>query len=174
MHIDLVSPWGIMRINVNYTFLVLRGSSIINVNYSHWPGIILVGGSNPSEKDERQLGWLFPIDGKIKVMFQTANQLYVVSNVMYYMHNSSAPGWVQWQCVRFDASSVCEAFIEAHVTEILQGFATNFHDGIFQISLCIYNSQGGKLLTAGFLWYLQIHVYIYIYLYLCTYIHIYI
>ena len=33
--------------------------------------IILVGGFNPSEKYESQLGWLFPIYGK---MFQTTNQ----------------------------------------------------------------------------------------------------
>ena len=35
---------------------------------------ILVGGFNPSEKYESQLGWLVPIYGKIKVMFQTTNQ----------------------------------------------------------------------------------------------------
>ena len=34
----------------------------------------LVGGFNPSEKYESQLGLLFPIYGKIKVMFQTTNQ----------------------------------------------------------------------------------------------------
>ena len=39
------------------------------------PTIILVGGFNPSEKYARQLGWLFPIYGKIKFMFQTTNQL---------------------------------------------------------------------------------------------------
>ena len=35
----------------------------------------LVGGLNPSEKYEGQLGWLFPIYGKIKLMFQTTNQM---------------------------------------------------------------------------------------------------
>ena len=30
----------------------------------------------PSEKYESQLGWLFPIYGKIKFMFQTTNQLW--------------------------------------------------------------------------------------------------
>jgi hypothetical protein len=34
----------------------------------------LVGGFNPSEKYESQLGLLFPIYGKIKFMFQTTNQ----------------------------------------------------------------------------------------------------
>ena len=34
-------------------------------------GLELVGGFNPSEKYESQLGWLFPIYGKI---FQTTNQ----------------------------------------------------------------------------------------------------
>jgi hypothetical protein len=36
---------------------------------------ILVGGLNPSEKYESQLGSLFPIYGKIKFMFQTTNQI---------------------------------------------------------------------------------------------------
>jgi len=37
---------------------------------------ILVGGLNPSEKYEFvQLGLLFPIDRKIKIMFQTTNQI---------------------------------------------------------------------------------------------------
>jgi len=35
---------------------------------------LLVGGFNPSEKYESQLGLLFPIYGKIKFMFQTTNQ----------------------------------------------------------------------------------------------------
>ena len=35
---------------------------------------ILVGGFNPSEKYESQLGLLFPTYGKIKFMFQTINQ----------------------------------------------------------------------------------------------------
>jgi hypothetical protein len=34
----------------------------------------LVGGFNPSEKYERQLGLFFPIYGKIIQMFQTTNQ----------------------------------------------------------------------------------------------------
>ena len=32
---------------------------------------LLVGGFSPSEKYESRLGWLFPIFGKIKVMFQS-------------------------------------------------------------------------------------------------------
>jgi hypothetical protein len=36
----------------------------------------LVGGFNPSEKYESQLEVLFPIYGKIKLMFQTTNQLW--------------------------------------------------------------------------------------------------
>ena len=35
---------------------------------------LLVGGLNPSEKYESQLGWLFPIYGKIKNGNQTTNQ----------------------------------------------------------------------------------------------------
>ena len=37
---------------------------------------ILVGGFNPSEKYESQLGLLFPMYGKIKAMFQTTNQYF--------------------------------------------------------------------------------------------------
>jgi hypothetical protein len=37
--------------------------------------VLLVGGFNPSEKYEGQLGLLFPIYGKIKFMFQTTNQI---------------------------------------------------------------------------------------------------
>ena len=36
---------------------------------------LLVGGFNPSEKYESQLGWLFPRYGKMKLMFQTINQI---------------------------------------------------------------------------------------------------
>ena len=38
----------------------------------HWISGWCLG--HPSEKYERQLGWLFPIYGKIKLMFQTTNQ----------------------------------------------------------------------------------------------------
>jgi hypothetical protein len=37
--------------------------------------LILVGGFNPSEKNISQLELLFPIYGKIKVMFQSTNQI---------------------------------------------------------------------------------------------------
>ena len=52
------------------------GQSIKTANIHSWENLYLVGGLNPSEKYERQLGWLFPIYGKIKFMFQTTNQLY--------------------------------------------------------------------------------------------------
>ena len=41
--------------------------------------IRLVGGFNPSEKYESQLGLFFPIYGKIKVMFQTTNQYWLIA-----------------------------------------------------------------------------------------------
>ena len=45
---------------------------------------ILVGGFNPSEKSESQLGWWFPIYGKIKFMFQTTNQyIYIMFSFRY-------------------------------------------------------------------------------------------
>ena len=45
----------------------------------------LVGGFNPSEKYESQLGILFPIYGKIKFMFQATNQqLYMILALYWY------------------------------------------------------------------------------------------
>ena len=44
---------------------------------------MLVGGFNPSEKHENQLGWLFPIYGKY-ILFQTTNQ-YNMINMYVYM-----------------------------------------------------------------------------------------
>ena len=51
-----------------YVFICLYPVCIQIVNSS------LVGGLNPSEKYENQLGWLFPIYGKIKDGNQTTNQ----------------------------------------------------------------------------------------------------
>jgi len=39
--------------------------------------VCLVGGFNPSEKYESQLGLPFPIYGKIIQMFQTTNQMHM-------------------------------------------------------------------------------------------------
>ena len=39
--------------------------------------------STPLKKYESQLGWLFPIHGKIKKMFQTTNQIYIL--IIYYI-----------------------------------------------------------------------------------------
>ena len=36
---------------------------------------------HPSEKYDSQLGWLFPIYGKIKLMFQTTNQISLVATM---------------------------------------------------------------------------------------------
>jgi hypothetical protein len=40
--------------------------------------VILIGGFNPSENYESQLGLFFPIYGKIKAMFQITNQNYTL------------------------------------------------------------------------------------------------
>ena len=42
----------------------------------------LVGGFNTSEKYERQLGWLFPIYGKIKHVPVTTNQRYTAATTL--------------------------------------------------------------------------------------------
>ena len=38
---------------------------------------------HPSEKYESQLGWLFPIYGKIKLMFQTTNQRFMIDIIRF-------------------------------------------------------------------------------------------
>jgi hypothetical protein len=48
---------------------------------------MLVGGVNPSEKYESQLGSLFPTEWKvIKFMFQTTNQHVQPANPAYQLH----------------------------------------------------------------------------------------
>ena len=49
----------------------------------------LVGGVNPPEKYESQLGWLFPIYGKIKVIFQTTNQIQKPRKIASSQHHLS-------------------------------------------------------------------------------------
>ena len=46
----------------------------------------LVGGFNPSEKYESQLGWLFPTKWKNKKMFQNTNQRWYKGNVLWDMY----------------------------------------------------------------------------------------
>ena len=53
-------------------WMITRGT---HISGNIWCIQFLVGGLNPSEKYESQLGWLFPIYGKIKLMFQTTNQV---------------------------------------------------------------------------------------------------
>ena len=48
-----------------------RSTSCQNKGFFGWWSI---GGFNPSEKYESQLGWIFPIYGKMKFMFQSTNQ----------------------------------------------------------------------------------------------------
>ena len=62
----------------NYTSIVYI-ANIIYI-YIYYTGIILVGGFNHSEKYESQLGWLFPIYGKIKKCSKpqtSKNKLYI-------------------------------------------------------------------------------------------------
>ena len=63
--------------------------------------VLLVGGLNPSEKYESQLGWLFPIYGKIKLMFQTTNQIRVswiahLHRHNEYYHDQDLGPWACW------------------------------------------------------------------------------
>jgi hypothetical protein len=52
----------------------------------------VVGGFNPSEKYESQLGLLFPIYGNIKAMFQTTNQIFVCPKYIWQRWFESAVG----------------------------------------------------------------------------------
>ena len=55
----------------------------------------LVGGFNPSEKHESQLGSLFQKYGKIKFMFQTTNQviyIYIYGKSQFPMGKSTING----------------------------------------------------------------------------------
>ena len=53
----------------------------------------VVGGFNPSEKYESQLGWLFPIYGKTKAMFQTTNQISILMKPTYIYNYIYMLGW---------------------------------------------------------------------------------
>jgi len=56
----------------------------------------LVGGFNPSEKYESQLGLLYPIYGKIIQIFQTTNQIYIEVAIIAIPQKdakSVKPGW---------------------------------------------------------------------------------
>ena len=44
-------------------------------------------GFNPSEKYESQLGWVFPIYGNIKFMFQTTTRFYPFSQLFRYVNS---------------------------------------------------------------------------------------
>jgi hypothetical protein len=61
--------------NWDHHLIRLHGESPLSSQFIVHYLIILVGAFNPSEKYERQLGLLFSIYGKIKVMFQTTNQI---------------------------------------------------------------------------------------------------
>ena len=61
-----------IKIAGTWMFIPLK---MVLIGIDPYPYIyILVGGFNPSEKYESQLGLLFPTYGKIKFMFQTINQ----------------------------------------------------------------------------------------------------
>ena len=68
--------------------------------------LLLIGGFNPSEKYEIQMGLLFPIYGKI-TMFQATNQIALVSlgeQVSYenFIHTYLCIQWLQgWMLGRF-------------------------------------------------------------------------
>ena len=68
---------------------------------------LLVGGLNPSKKNISQLGWLFPIYGKIKLMFQTTNQMRILLLTWSYLFEvfpkdtltrgwNSQSLWIDW------------------------------------------------------------------------------
>ena len=64
------------------TAMRMEMSELLQWIYIYICYVYLVGGFNPSEKYKSQLGWLFPIYGKIN-MFQTTNQIWICIYVMY-------------------------------------------------------------------------------------------
>ena len=67
-----IHHWFMVSIRIYHKVLMKKKERYI---LSHHTFTWLVGGLNPSEKYESQLGWLCPIYGKIKLMFQTTNQI---------------------------------------------------------------------------------------------------
>ena len=71
--------------NISHLKSPVSANSLVAINISFNEHIIciwLVVSTcfNPSEKYKSQLGWLFPIYGQIKFMFQTTNQyIYIIS-----------------------------------------------------------------------------------------------
>ena len=67
-----------MAIDIMYTERVSKSSKypllLVRVIYIYIHIHNLVGGFNPSEKYESQMGVLFPTEWKKKNMFQTTNQ----------------------------------------------------------------------------------------------------
>ena len=67
------------------------GASRVNLWPTFEPTCVLITGwwlGHPSEKYARQLGWLFPIYGKIKLMFQTTTLYHALTR---------GQRWV-WRC----------------------------------------------------------------------------
>ena len=66
--LDPMGLWEFPTAKYSKMNITLWKSNI--ANYQDIP----VGGFNPSEKNDSQLGWIFPIYGNIKTIFRTTNQ----------------------------------------------------------------------------------------------------
>ena len=79
-----ILPIWISKTDVQYF------SNIFPTKHSYqWTPAKLVGGSNSSEKYESQLGWLFPIYGKIKFMATKHNQTTNQKKILLKKHSES-------------------------------------------------------------------------------------
>ena len=73
-------------------------------------------------KNISQLGWLFPIYGKIKLMFQTTNQSFMTS----WKHISASPIWgcqkksLRWQDVLPESHPPIQGFAIKHGDNFIQ------------------------------------------------------
>ena len=105
------------------------------------PNLLLVGGLNPSEKYESQLGWLFPIYGKMPKMFQTTNQ--IINDQQGY---PSVTG-----NVRMDFTWFHEDCTKSHLVKIM-----------VKISCCGFCSTSGKRSTCR--WCVRILMILYSYM----------
>ena len=69
--------------------MIVPNILLAGVDLPLW-NILVTGKVNHLEKYESQLGWLFPIYGKIKFMFQTTNQLILLWDISLQLNYSNS------------------------------------------------------------------------------------
>ena len=107
------------------------------INQGITENITLVGGFNPSEKYESQLGWLFPIYGK---MFQTTNQ--IKHYKLYLLQDDYLYTWYLHQYLKFYLPKKGKTTMQLKHTETQCARTWGFHmcepPGDVSTHLCMY------------------------------------